>query len=76
MLKDANMSEWQDENDRADFIIKKSLDSSTINRPAASCNDLAFSLEITAQWLKDGDYCVVATKRNQTNDGWLAKCSV
>ena len=49
-------------------------DLETINRPIAEPKDLGLALQQVGSDLYDYQKEVIATKRNQHNDGWLALC--
>ena len=74
MLSEVSGTEWEPEISVDGRRVYRASDFDTINRPAATCEDFAWALEITAGWLKDDALCVVATKRSRQNDAWLALC--
>jgi hypothetical protein len=58
----------------ADYQVFELPDMETINRPIATPKDLALTLQEVGGNLYDYQKQVIATKRNQNNDAWLALC--
>lgn len=57
-----------------DYQVFAFSDLETINRPIAEPKDLALALQEVAGGLYDYQKEVISTKRNQSNDAWLALC--
>jgi len=75
MIEEIDIDSWEqvDPTD-ANFIVMRFPDLDTINRPVSNPVDLSMALEIVGQWLYSHDYGAIATKRNEDNSAWLAKC--
>jgi|TARA_R110001583_G_scaffold195385_1_gene372471 hypothetical protein len=58
----------------SDYQVFAFPDLDTINRPIAETKDLALALQEVAGSLYDYQKEVISTKRNQSNDAWLALC--
>jgi hypothetical protein len=74
MLTEIQIESWPEIDIENNFYVLLSTDVSTINRVAETCSNAAWALEITAQRLNALDHCVIATRRNESADGWLALC--
>ncbi|MDA1370795.1 MAG: hypothetical protein O2971_08560 [Proteobacteria bacterium] len=74
MLEDLDINEWVRDVSIPNATLILSTDYSTINRQATTCTERAWALQITAQRLKNSDFCVRETARNDTDDAWLALC--
>lgn len=74
MFDELELDEWSEAGVSDESYVLLATDISTINRIALSCEDRAWALEITAQRLQSFGHCVVATRRNAHDDGWLALC--
>lgn len=57
-----------------DYELFAFPDSQTINRSIAEPKDLGLALQTVGKDLYDYQKAVIATKRNQSNDAWLALC--
>ena len=73
MLKAVEPKLWGKDVAENEYVLR-ALDLSTINKYARNCHDLAWSLQVTAQMLKANLHCVIATKRDDPGEAWLAKC--
>lgn len=74
MLREIDYDEWAAIDIDAEKYVLLATDNWTIGRKAENCEDRAWALEITGSRLKDFEHCVIATRRNEDDDAWLALC--
>jgi hypothetical protein len=70
------IEQWGDADQLQGHQVLAFSDMQTINKPATTARDFALALQEVAGNLYDYEKKVLATKRNQSNDAWLALCVV
>ena len=77
-MRIVELTQWS--SDDSEFLTNCQVvsfpDTETINRPVSADSDFPLALQDVAGRLYDYSKKVIATKRNQDNDAWLALCKI